>query len=697
MAVQDRIELLRSRGRYELSDNRLTLVAPGFGLGSVHYWDGSWDNDADELPLQMREIFENADGDLRVEHRDGRQERLVTDRRVWWPHAIHATTLGESGTIWHEAKCIVEDVAVDVVKVVGSGLGGRTTSIAHEFGPEIELEQIRGGVRVRSTGAKYAGVWRCLGFAGGGPVKVMKRRGRWVMTMPFKLESEQSGRFTFAVAAGEDAGETEERWRRVLAMGEEAEAAARTRWTEFFDEHVPEFSCDEPKWERLFAASFYVLRANLYDFKKGAIQHPYSCPSKWRLCPSWFWDPCFHGFAEKWLRNYPAPISTFRNHFDVQESDGYLPMTVDARGNTWRAMGANAKQCQQFLHPMTIWDWYLVHGNREVLKECLPHLVAHADYISTNRQPDAWPLFLAENGAEVADNSARLVRDPSNRGALGTLRTKIQPFDWNTFLYLSERLIARMAAETGENNVRKTFASRAARRVKFLKRCWNPRNQLFSDRIVPGGRLSERAIPESLLALLGGFASPTQQRAGIAFLTDPNRLWTRFPVPTLPLDDPDFSDRDDYSSYWNGRVWPNMNWCHVEALARAGKRRVGRELLDRCLEMAVEDGEPQIRENYRPRTAEPYAQPHCSLNYGWGAVCADLLIRRAIGLQVNTPAGTVSLDPWGLPGCKSAEVKGIPMGGQKIDVRVAFESGKMDVRVGRRKLRPIAPAHWLDL
>lgn len=695
------LDFLKRTDCAELADNRLTLYAAEFGLGSLHYWDGSWDNDEDQLPWQLQEIFRNRDGELQVWTADGEKEPLAMELREWHPHCLHTRSAGTKAGIWWESKSLHRDVAVDWIRFQGGGLTDRPMAVVHEVRKEsgLTITPVEGGLHLFRAQGPLAGIHRFLGFGGSERLEVREQNGSVWLVAGVSLLSEKSRALAYAVAAGEDYEESLGRWREALEAPETWEARAHDRWGEFFDRHVPAFRCDENRWEKLYHHAAYSLRSGLYDFRKGAIRHPYSCPSKWRLCPSWFWDPCFHGFSEKWFRNYPAPISTFRNHIDAQDELGYMPMTLDSRGNTWKAMGAAERQCQQFLHPITLWDWYLVHGEKQVLRELLPALARHATYIWNHRQPDGLPLFVAENGAEVADNSVRLVADPSARAELHELSAKIQPFDWNVFLQVSEQLIARMAREIGMSELEREFSGRAASRNQALAKLWNPSLRLFADRRLPSGELSNVAMPESLLSLFGNVATPSQTRDEVEFLTDPRKLWTRFPVPSLPQDHPSFDAGDTYASYWNGRVWPHLNWTYIEGLVRAGERRIAQELMGRTLDMMGGDGRPRILENYHPLERRTYPIVHSMFNYSWGGVCLDLILRRGCGLQIDAAAGFVQCSPWGLPGASALSVEGVPAGGGTLSVACEKKpDGSWDARLQLPADFHRAPArHWLEL
>ncbi len=94
--------------------------------------------------------------------------------------------------------------------------------------------------------------------------------------------------------------------------------------------------------------------------------------------------------------------------------------------------------------------------------------------------------------------------------------------------------------------------------------------------------------------LFAGIPAPDEARALVDRLTsDP--FWPRYPVPTVSLDDPEFSaDR-----YWRGTTWVNVNWFIVRGLVRYGFGDVATELAGRTAELVSAHG---LWEYYDPLT-----------------------------------------------------------------------------------------------
>jgi len=257
-----------------------------------------------------------------------------------------------------------------------------------------------------------------------------------------------------------------------------------------------------------------------------------------------------------------------------------------------------------------------------------------------------------------------------------------------------------MATELGHDDIANDINQRADTKKSTLQQLWNEQIGLYADRILPERRLSSKRIPESLISLLGDFATEVQIASAVAFLQDPKELWTRFPVPTLPLSDPAFCSDDIYESYWNGRVWPPFNWCYIEGLMRSNQEPVARELMHRTVEMFVTDGEPHCMENFHPFKGPSYSPPHSIFNQSWCGTVVDLLLRRALGLQINAPQQQVSLRPLGLPGMTECKVDGVPCGpeGQTLNASFHFPAqGDPIVEVQSHLHQVDHSKHWFTL
>jgi len=108
----------------------------------------------------------------------------------------------------------------------------------------------------------------------------------------------------------------------------------------------------------------------------------------------------------------------------------------------------------------------------------------------------------------------------------------------------------------------------------------------------------------------------------VAHLTDERQFWTRYPVPTVAMDDPKYMP----GRMWRGPTWVNVNYLLIEGLQRSGYPELARELRRRTLDLI--NSRDDIYEYYDPLTGEN--PPTAASMFGWSsAVFIDLAIQAA--------------------------------------------------------------------
>jgi glycogen debranching enzyme len=105
----------------------------------------------------------------------------------------------------------------------------------------------------------------------------------------------------------------------------------------------------------------------------------------------------------------------------------------------------------------------------------------------------------------------------------------------------------------------------------------------------------------------------------VKHLAAPHEFWSRYPIPTVAMNDPKF----DPLQMWRGPSWANVNFLMIEGLSRSGYVDLARHLRARTLEML--SGKDDIYEYYHPVTGEN--APKAAPIYGWSAA---LFIEMAI-------------------------------------------------------------------
>jgi hypothetical protein len=88
----------------------------------------------------------------------------------------------------------------------------------------------------------------------------------------------------------------------------------------------------------------------------------------------------------------------------------------------------------------------------------------------------------------------------------------------------------------------------------------------------------------------------------VSQLRDSASYGAKFPIPSVPLDAPDFNE----TRYWMGPTWVNTNWAVIDGLRRVGHDALAVALRDRTLALVDQHG---FAEYFSARTGSAHGAP----------------------------------------------------------------------------------------
>ena len=392
-------------------------------------------------------------------------------------------------------------------------------------------------------------------------------------------------------------------------------AAAAVRW----DAWLAAAPAVAAPYRHHAALAWWTLAAN--------IIRPYASPEREGVAPSklkyvgvWHWDAYFHALA---LRHAQPELAKeqFRLLLDHQLPSGLIPDVIHDEGviaHTDCIADADVTK-----PPLTAWaaeKVYETTGDREFLAEIYAPAVRFQRWWFAESDPGGYGL-----AAYLHPWSSGLDNSP-----LWDAGMPVSSPDLPSYLTLQYDALARIARTLGRDEDARLWTHQAARLAKrLIARRWDvTTGHFFAAR--PGGERVAAVTPFSLFPLITGRMPPEIAARLVATLTDPRRFWSRWPVPTVALDDP----THDQEAMWRGPVWLNVNYLLIDGLARAGYRELARELRDRTLEMVIRgDG---LYEYYHPQSG--VKPPRATEMFGWtAALFIDLAL--AASDEAAAPVG----------------------------------------------------------
>jgi glycogen debranching enzyme len=191
--------------------------------------------------------------------------------------------------------------------------------------------------------------------------------------------------------------------------------------------------------------------------------------------------------------------------------------------------------------------------------------------------------------------------------------------DLNTYLCVQMGSLAVMAEALGMDTEGAMWRRRAAAIVRrMIEDFWDEQAGLF--RALHNEQPISVVTPFNLYPLWTGQLPDQMRERIIAHLTNPEKFWGKYAIPTVARDDPHY----DPQTMWRGPVWININYFFIEALRQVGEHDLARALQEKTLDLVMRH--PSIYEYYHSETGE--APATAADTFGWTAAAfIDLAIQ----------------------------------------------------------------------
>jgi hypothetical protein len=127
------------------------------------------------------------------------------------------------------------------------------------------------------------------------------------------------------------------------------------------------------------------------------------------------------------------------------------------------------------------------------------------------------------------------------------------------------------------------------------------------------------------LAMWAKAVTPERAALLVKTLTDPQKFWRKYGIPTLAADDPWYSPDVDYCCKWNGPVWLLWDYMVFEGLINYGYRDQALELGHKMIDAV--SVQLSKNHNFWESFSPDNSTLNCPTNYIWDSIIARLLIR----------------------------------------------------------------------
>ncbi len=403
--------------------------------------------------------------------------------------------------------------------------------------------------------------------------------------------------------------------------------------------HIPRIDFSSPDEKLVYLGAYNLARGCMLP-PSGKTQHNFYVFSR---NPLWGWGhghQVMHESLSMLAYVYLDPASaeeSQRVFIEQQGEDGLIPYRAGPRGpQTYPHKGEPTTSSPFF--SWTNLEIFRVSRDTAFLTEAYASGAKYVNWLIKHRDKDHDGLFewgpygLIENVRDWYNVVFQVSGERHLDIDKEDISDELECLDLSLMVVKEEKSLAEMAHILGREKDARQWMKKADKTSSLInKTMWDPETGFYyhvdmknhSFRFMTRSLKREEII--GFLALWAGVADTAQARILVNKLTDPEKFWRRFGVPTLSADDPFYSPYVDYCCKWNGPVWLLWDYLVYDGLKKYGYDNIASDLARKMLKAVTT--QLAVNHNYWESYSPDFKPLDCPSNYIWDAIMAKLLIR----------------------------------------------------------------------
>ena len=388
------------------------------------------------------------------------------------------------------------------------------------------------------------------------------------------------------------------------------------------------------------------------------ISYFYTCPSPQTYTHQWLWDSCFHIIINSYLdtdyakkefdtllaRQHPNGLISHMYYWENKFS------LIDKLFQRYYTYTQSSNITQTPLVPQALRAIYTQSNDLKIIKKYLPQVKKYYDFLYSRRiiEGDPVPLLnIIHSWESGIDNSPvydealgiqghfllfkwmhRLIKQVS---ILSKCKWDIENIaDRDYFLYKDLlfncayiqgcRDLAHLYEEIENSKAKSELDQRADELEKvLLDKCWNSEENMFFG--IYGKNCTQDSVKSALgfiPLILDNIPQNIASRLVHDHLVNEEEFWPEFPIPSVSLDDPSYSEHQ--TLLWRGPTWININWFVIKGLRKHGFLNIANELMVKTFDL-IKRNHYSFREFYSPTTGEGMG----AKQFAWSTLVIDLI------------------------------------------------------------------------
>ena len=402
---------------------------------------------------------------------------------------------------------------------------------------------------------------------------------------------------------------------------------------------IPGIGFDNPDKKLVYLSALNLARGCMLP-PTGKTSHNFYVFSRE---PLWGWGhghQVLHESLSMMAYAYLDPVSaqnSQRVYMEQQRDDGLIAYRHGPRG----LQDYPHKGMPTTSAPFYSWinlELYKISKDKDFLDEAYMSGTDYLNWLLENRDTDndgtfEWgPYGIIENVRDWYNVIFQVSEERYLDIDKEDISDELECLDLSLMIINEMHCLSEMARELGEKGDAEKWKKAAEKVITLVnERMWDQKTGFFYhvDKKEHTFTFMERDRKrQEIIGFLPMWANAvSEERAAVLVktLTDTNRFWRKYGVPTLSAQDPWYSPDVDYCCKWNGPVWLLWDYMVFEGLINYGYYELATELGNKMLDAVITQLEKN--HNFWESFSPDNSVLNCPSNYIWDSIMARVLVR----------------------------------------------------------------------
>ena len=283
------------------------------------------------------------------------------------------------------------------------------------------------------------------------------------------------------------------------------------------------------------------------------------------------------------------------------------------------------------------YEIYKISGDKEFLKEAYLSGTKYVNWLIKNRDKDKDGLFewgpygIIENVRDWYNVVFQVSKERYLNVDKEDISDELECLDLTAMVIKEMRSLSKIAEVLGNKKDAANWTKKADKTSELLnKYMWDEESGFYYNVDMKTHQFKYMTRDLKRMEIIGflpiwaGAAPKDRAKRLMETLTNPDKFWRKYGIPTLAADDEWYNPYVDYCCKWNGPVWLLWNYMVYEGLRDYGYHKEANDIFEKVLKAV--SVQLSVNHNYWESYSPDNEILDSPSNYIWDAIMAKFLI-----------------------------------------------------------------------